>query len=216
MIGTLPAGTKGFDCNTTVSQATARKFYDAGYRFVVRYVPRVVRASYDISAPELVDILLGGLAVMLVQHVANPRWKATMDLGTAYGRVAAQEARAAGYPRGCTLWCDLEEASGTHQDVIDYCNAWYDQVVAAGYEPGLYVGYGCVLSADELYKKLRFRRYWSAYNLDADRVPAVRGVQLRQLEYPAPVRRVPGILFEYDEDIIKADRFGDTPILLIP
>lgn len=215
-IGTLPDGTKGFDCNEPVSLSQARAFYGAGYRFVVRYVPRVTPKLHDITARELVNVLLGGLGVMIVQHVANPGWKATHSLGTAYGNVAAEEAKRAGYPTGCVLWCDLEEVTGSHAEVIDYCNAWYDQVTAHGFEAGLYVGYGAVLTAEELYRKLRFRRYWSAYNLNADRVPAVRGVQMRQKAYPPPSQRVPGIPFQYDENIIKADAFGDSPVMLLP
>lgn len=215
-VGILPDGTRGFDCNEPVSQAQARKFLDAGYRFAVRYVPRVHQSVIDITAEEMVNILLGGLGVMLVQHVAQPGWKATEMLGASYGRVAVESAKLCGYPKGATIWCDLEEVASEPQFVIDYCNTWYDQVFGSDYEPGLYVGYGCVLTADQLYRKLRFRRYWSAYNLNVDHVPAVRGVQMKQGEYPAPPQRVRGIPFQYDTDVIKSDYFGDSPPLLLP
>lgn len=215
-VGALPDGTRGIDCNEPINIAAAKRFYDAGYRFAVRYVPRVARSANDITAMEKTEILLGGLALMIVQHVALPKWPATEQLGTAYGSVAVREARAVGYPKGATLWCDLEETKGTHEDVIAYCNAWYDQVFFGGYEPGLYVGYSAVLTADELYRKLKFRRYWSAYNLDAPDFPAVRGVQMRQGAYPPPPQRVAGISYQYDTNVIKADHFGDSPILLIP
>jgi hypothetical protein len=36
VIGTLPAGTRGFDANTRVTVPQARAFRDAGYKFAVR------------------------------------------------------------------------------------------------------------------------------------------------------------------------------------
>lgn len=215
-LGTLPDGSRGFDCNEPLTLATARKFVDAGYLFVVRYVARVSRQAHDLSAPELMNVLLAGLSVMVVQHVARPGWMASMDLGTAYGRQAAIEARACGYPKGGTLWCDLEEVGNDAGHVIAYGNAWYDQVAGNGYEPGLYFGYGDVLTGVQLYRDLKFRRYWSAYNANAEQYPIVRGAQMRQRSYPRLERRVPGVSFEYQEDIIQADKLGGSPILLIP
>lgn len=217
-IGILPLGTKGFDCNEPVSQSDARAFYQRDYRFAVRYVPRITRKINDISAAEYIGIMLGGLSVMLVQHVDHPGWSASSALGEAYGRVAALEAKLAGAPPNTTLWCDLEEVSphSTPAEVAGFCNSWYDKVLAFGYEPGLYVGFGCGLSATELYTKLKFKRYWAAYNLNADRVPAVRGIQMKQTPYPPISQRVAGISYQYDENIIRVDSFGGTPTLLIP
>lgn len=247
-IGTLPRGTLGFDCNTRVSLAQARAFQSAGYRFVVRYVRRSTKHDYDISAGELVGLLNSGLAVMIVQHVAAEGWVPTTALGGAYGAIAAQEASAVGYPRKCILWCDLEGVSpgADPRDVIGFCNAWYDKVREAGFDAGLYVGYGCGLSADQLYYKLKFRRYWGAYNLNTDSVPSVRGTCMEQLAYPPAsltrdaagrnrtvdkymekyeisekiaeklATRVAGIPFQYDTDIITGDHFSNFPALLIP
>jgi hypothetical protein len=217
-IGTLPDGSKGFDANTRVTLDVARKFYNAGYRFAVRYVPRITRAAHDLSARETIDLLLAGLAVMPVQHVSMRGWLASASLGQSYGRTAAREADLAGIPQGVTVWCDLEEVSRSSQaaDIIAYCNAWYDQVKASGYEPGLYVGYGARLTPAQLYYNLRFRRFWSAYNLNANEVPAVRGVQLVQKPYPKPADRVIGVPFEYDGDVLITDQLGSSPTLLIP
>lgn len=217
-VGTLPAGTKGFDANTKITVAQARAFQSAGYRFVVRYVRRSQKHDYDISASELLGLLNSGLAVMIVQHVAAEGWTPTTSLGGAYGAIAAQEASTVGYPRKCILWCDLEGvAPGVDpQDVIGYCNAWYEKVREAGYDAGLYVGYGCGLTADELYYKLKYRRYWSAYNLNTDSVPSVRGVCMKQGAYPKPSERVKSIPFEYDVDEITGDHFNNVPTLLIP
>lgn len=241
-IGTLPKGSLGFDCNTRVSLSQARAFQSAGYRFVVRYVRRSTKHDYDITAGELVGLLNSGLAVMIVQHVAAEGWLPSAALGTAYGAIAAQEAALVGYPRSCILWCDLEGVSpqAKPEEVIAFCNGWYDAVRLAGFDAGLYVGYGCGLTADQLYYKLKFRRYWGAYNLNSDSVPSVRGTCMEQLAYPpaslnshtvdkymakydvdeetatALAKRVVGIPFQYDTDIITGDHFNNVPTLLIP
>jgi hypothetical protein len=217
MIGALPTGSKGFDCNTTVSSYTALKFAAAGYRFAVRYVRRVDYHEFDITPKELVDLFKAGLAVMLVQHVAPPGWHPTGGLGRIYGDTAAEEAGRAGASLGCTLWCDLEEVGHgvDPRDVVAFCNNWSDAVRRAGFDPGLYVGYRCGLSADDLYRQLKFQRYWSAYNLDADSYPAKRGVQMRQYAAKS-ADHVPGVAFEFDVNIIGRDAMGGTPALMLP
>lgn len=215
-LGHLPTGTKGFDANVTITASDAAKFYAAGYRFAVRYVRRSQRHAYDLTSWELATLLRHGLAVMLVQHVAPPGWHPTELLGRVYGETAAEEAGTAGASPGVTLWCDLEEVSddSSPDDVIRYCNAWYDAVRQAGYEPGLYVGYGAGLTAEQLYWKLRFARFWSAYNLDTDRYPAVRGVCLRQ-HAKKLADHVPGITFEFDVNLIGKDALGGMPTLIL-
>lgn len=214
--GRLPTGTKGFDANVSIGAQSAERFYNAGYRFVVRYVPRVRPQPHDLSVGELAALLRAGLAVMVVQHVALPGWHPTADLGDMYGAYAAEAAEEAGYAMGAVLWCDLEEvAAGTpREETIAYCNAWYEAVRAVGYRPGLYVGYGCGLNAHDLYYRLKFSRYWSAYNLNKDQYPAVRGVQLRQFVAKA-ADRVPGVEFQFDVNLIGKDSKGSTPLLML-
>jgi hypothetical protein len=217
-LGHLPNGTKGFDCNVRLSPAIARLFYHAGYRFAVRYVRRAQPNNHDLNAAEILGLLDAGLGLSVVQHVAPPGWMPSAMLGAQYGATAAEEAQAAGVPHGVTLWCDLEGVDHTAdaRAVIGFCNAWYARVLAIGYEPGLYVGDSCGLTATQLYYNLLFARYWRAYNLNEDQVPVVRGVCMRQRPFPAPAARVSGVRFEYDENVISADRFGDSPTLLLP
>lgn len=213
----LPPGTRGFDCNTVVSATMAQAFlqHPRKYRFVVRYVRRSQRNSFDISPTELQVLTEAGLAVQLVQHVAREGWLPDGNLGMSYGEVAAAEAEAVGYLPGAHLACDLEgvSRSARHEDVRQFCNTWYDAVLSAGYLPMLYVGDSCILSAAELYS-LKFMAYWSAYNLNRDQYPAVRSVMMRQLPYPPPSERVPGCPFEYDEDIVTGDLKGSLPVMV--
>lgn len=217
-IGHLPTGSKGFDCNAVVGAATASAFYGRGYRFAVRYVGRVQHKPHDASSSELARLLRAGLSVMLVQHVKSAEsWDPEGEkLGRLYGANAARFADHCGYTEGAVLWCDLEGvAVGTpRQVVIDYCNAWHESVESAGYLPGLYVGWRAGLSARDLYYRLRFRRYWSAYNLNRDEYPAVRGVQMRQFA-ATRADHVPGVAFEIDVNLIGQDALGDSPLLML-
>ena len=217
-IGSLPPGSRGIDCNAHVSPAIAGKFRDAGYRFVMRYVRRAQPNSFDLTTGEVLGILNAGLGLGVVQHVAKPGWMPSASLGAQYGAVAAEEASAVGIPHGATLWCDLEEvdSAADASAVIGFCNSWYSRVLSIGYEPGLYVGYGAGLSADALYRKLRFTRYWSSYNLPRDSYPAVRGVCMPQLPYPPESKRVPEVPFQYDENLIVGDALGGFPTFLLP
>jgi hypothetical protein len=203
-----PAGVRGFDANTPISSQAAQDFFSAGFRFCLRYVGRTQMASHDLSAQEAEGILAAGLALMPVQHVEEPGWHPTGDLGAEYGRNAATVAQQIGFPAGVNVWCDLESVS-THaaaQDVIAYCNAWSDAVTAAGFAPGLYVGYGPGLTGQQLHDDLRFDSYWAAYNVDGVSTPRPRGWQLIQSEGHGTIA---GISTEdYDADTTQTDSRG--------
>lgn len=210
-----PAGSKGFDANTPISASAAAAFYAAGYRFCIRYVGRTQMASYDLTAAEANNILNGGLAMMVVQHVLNPGWSPTQSLGQEYGTNAATFTGQIGFPAGINVWCDLEgvSTSAASSDVAAYCNAWYDAVAAAGYVPGLYVGWEPGLSATQLYD-LQFQHYWGAYNIDGDSIPAVRGLQMQQHEGSGGT--IAGISTEsYDDDVTMTDAKGGQPLWLV-
>jgi hypothetical protein len=208
-----PDGLLGFDANTPISAAAARTFHDRGYRFAVRYVGRREMKPHDLSTAEAKTILAAGLALMPVQHVEMPGWHPTAVLGNEYGSNAAKFARQLGFPPGVCVWCDLEEVSGqsTAADVIGYCNAWYDAVKAAGYVPGVYVGYNPGLTGEQLYARLRFSHYWGAYNVDVT-IPS-RGWQLKQSVGHGAIA---GITTEdYDDDRTITDRKGGQAFWLV-
>lgn len=214
--GTLADGARGFDANQPITAAAAAAFVAHGYQFAVRYVKRRQQHDYDLSHAER-DVILGaGLGLMIVQHVAPDGWVPTPDDGAGYGAIAASECQALGLPGGFSVWCDLEgvHAETPSHDVITFCNNWFEAVNAAGYRPSLYVGWHAGLTPDELYHKLSFDAYWSAYNLDAGEFPAVRGVQMRQSAAKA-ADLIPGFTNQtLDVDVIHADALGGTPTLL--
>ncbi len=214
-IDTLPDGSRGVDVNQPLTDATAKALVDHGYTFAIRYVTRTQTHGYDLSAPEIDTILNAGLGLQVVQHVAPEGWSPTAELGTQYGTTAAADCGLLALPDGMSLWCDLEGvAVGTDPEaVIGYCNAWYDAVAAHGYKPGLYVGWHCGLTADELYHRLKFSAYWSAFNIPY--APVVRGFQMYQ-HAAKTSDLIPGFTNQdMDADVIQSDALGGTPSVVL-
>lgn len=202
------AGAHGFDTAAPISKAKAIAFRRAGFHFAVRYLTRHASPpAHDLTPAELTAITGAGLALMAVQHVAMPGWRANAKLGGQNGVNAARHAAWAGLPKGMTLYLDLEEVSRktSPADVIAYCNAWYDAVHKAGYLPGIYVGSGSGLTADQLYYNLKFKTYWKS----GSRVPPIplRGYAMVQKIIPGD--KIAGIAI--DRNVIMADQLGALP-----
>lgn len=211
-------GWRGFDTNQVVDADAAQAFAAMGYRFAVRYVPRQIEHPNDLSADETETLLAAGLCVMPVQHVeSESSWTPTDDKGRSYGATAAESALAAGILLGSSVWLDLEGvAAGVDaEQVIRYCNYWFDRVASAGFLPGIYVGWHARLTPEQLYKRLRFARYWSAYNLNSDQYPAVCGVCMKQHAAPTHAKPV-GVTLEIDVDVITGDALNRFPVLTGP
>lgn len=219
LVFTAPNATRGFDANLKLGPKTAAAFAKLGYRFAVRYVRRDPVHAHDLSAAEARTLLAAGLGVMPVQHVeSESSWVPTEAKGRRFGRAGAEHALAIGLPEGVTLWCDLEGvAPGTPaEQVTAYCDAWYEAVWARGYSPGVYVGWRAGLGPKGLFA-LRFRRYWGAYNLNADEVPAVRGLQMKQRTVKDPALVPPGLQpGDFQIDTVRTDALGGRPTLVAP
>jgi hypothetical protein len=212
------AGAIGFDIATPVSKAEAGAYRAKGYAFCVRYVSRTdgsrarnqAGGTPDLSPVEAQAILDGGLALMVVQHVAGTGWQPSLQLGRDYGAKAAEFTAAADVPPGVNVWLDLEDIpSGTAaKDIVDYCNAWFGEVAAVGYVPGVYVGFDVWLSPEQLFLQLKTSHYWRA----AGNIPDVahRGYQLFQHVLNA------GKADEFDKDVAMPDRLGGTALWLQP
>jgi hypothetical protein len=213
-VKSAPPGLLGFDSNTPLSRTDAEAFRRSGFSFCVRYLSRSTpQARNDLSHAEARAILAGGLALMAVQHVMRAGWVATAARGAQYGSAAAANAQEAGLPPGVTVWLDLEglRRDVASEDVVAYCNRWFDPVAAAGYAPGIYVGAACRLSGDALYWRLKTRHYWRS----GSKVPDLphRGYQLVQR-----ITRTPDVVngIDIDRDVTYVDEFGDAVNWLAP
>jgi hypothetical protein len=87
------------------------------------------------------------------------------------GKAAVRQAKAWGLPAGVTLFLDLE-GKAAHEtppgEMIAKINTWANDVAAAGYVPGLYVGVPQPLTSSEIYQ-LRVYRYWQGQGSTRDR-----------------------------------------------
>lgn len=197
----------GFDTAGKMTPQLARAAYDAGFRFVGRYVGLSLHTLGDLDADEVAIIENAGLALLVIQHVRAPNWNPSGHLGANDGMIALQNARDAGYAEGAHLTLDLEgvRAFTKGQDVIDHVNAWAD-AVKPSYPAMLYVGYGTILTLtpDELFHKLTVARYWSDYG---DRHVSERGFTVKQLCGDAPFLGT-----RIDVDLLQADSLGGRPI----
>lgn len=206
-VKTATAGLHGFDCDSVLTPSSVAAFKAAGFTFAVRYVSLgAVEPAYDLTAKEIDDILSGGLALMPVQHVRYEGWMPDEIMGRTYGHRAAAHCKEVGIFPGVTVWLDLEGISTTvpASAVIAYCNAWWGEVAAAGYEPGVYVGARSILTGGQLYFNLRMKRYWRSGSF----VPPIpyRGYQMVQEILGESIGGV-----QFDRNITLADNFGSLP-----
>lgn len=233
-----PEGALGFDVNHPLTAAQARSARRAGFRFCIRYVPRLELAvnpigDGDITEHEADAILDAGLSLVLVQHVSNPGWTASAAKGMRFGRNAAIYAAACGFPvihgeePRVSLFLDLEEVnlSSGSEAIVAFCNEWYEAVWDSGFEPGIYVGSKNGLNAQQLFQDTPFRQYWhAASEADPPRPrPNDRGYQLfqplrlrqeqlDQLEGVEMVNAKAGNCFECDLLFADGQRIHDVDV----
>lgn len=195
-----------------IQDGQAKSLVVAGYKFVLRYVPRIKQAANDVTALEVDRLLANGLAVMPVQHVEAGSWIPSAQKGTDYGKMAGLSAQNAGFIPGSNVWLDLESVDPTVPSaiVIKFANYWHGEVAKASFLPGIYVGWHAGINASDLYHRLRFTRYWAAFNLNKDQYPKISGVCMQQ----SPQKKQFGLVF--DPDTILADKFGRSPMMTIP
>ena len=209
-VASLPDGAMGCDVTAPLNVISAKQYLNKGYKFVVRYVGRGdgSRTFVDLTQEEGQAIVDAGLGLCVVQHPLAEGWSPTSALGQRFGAAAATLAGGAGLPVGVSVWLDLEGVAPASQaqEVIDYCNEWYDEVSAVGYAPGVYIGANPGLSADQIYWDLSMKSYWRGGSSTESGVPADipnRGYQM--------VQRITGSgTSEFDSDVTHADNFGGT------
>jgi hypothetical protein len=202
-------GSRGIDCPRQLLPSTIQGVLNDGYAFAVRYLSRAAYVNpSDVRGIEADTIRRMGLALGFVQHCPPEKqpWTPSVITSRADGYSAIRQLHAIGVPAGKTVWFDLENVAPNSSPLLveDCVNGWSEIVDDAGYQSGVYVGDGCLLDRLALYHNLRVTRYWAAYNLDRDRVPAVRGVCMQQHPYH------PGRSWA-DINVVCADAMGDVP-----
>jgi hypothetical protein len=194
-----------------VTREAAAAFVSDGYGFCIRYLSRAeAQGASDLTSSEALNILSAGLALSPVRHPRLSGWIPSRQLGSLDGSRAAQHAREIGFPHGPNIWCDLEGVlpSTPAQIVIDYCNAWFDAVLVAGYIPGVYVGFDAILDSGSLHERLKFSHYWKSLSQVPD--IAVRGYQMVQKdEHVAHGLSV-------DNNVTQIDKLGGALLWLAP
>jgi hypothetical protein len=215
-----PSGSPGFDTDTKLTSSTAEAFVKAGFKFAIRYLSlSATEAAGDLTTQEAQEILEAGLALMAVQHVPEPGWYPTQELGQQYGQYASGNAQTVGLPAGVNVWLDLEgvNSGASASDVSAYCNAWFGVVSGAKYVPGLYVGAGAILDNDQL-AALDVQYYWKSGSNSGSQQPG----SCFEYSYPAngycmvqsisSSDEIDGVT--YDGDVVQADNCGNTPLWL--
>ena len=147
---TLEAGTKGCDTVAALTYMDSLKLFDAGFRFVGRYV-------VSLKASELSDILRAGLAVMPISY-AN-----SFDPSDEIAALHRLQ-----IPQGVVVWLDVEDVKDDVLTLQQRINTWAKALKAAGFIPGIYVGAGCQLTSKEFYS-LAVNRYWRSCSRIIDR-----------------------------------------------
>ena len=221
----LPSGPvyRGIDTVHVITPEIAESLKAEGYSWVSRYIPRDSRrlvkpdarggdwlGCWTLSEMELGWILDSGLCLLPVQWGPTRGEVLTAEGGHETGRHARSAARAMGVPAGVHLFADVE-GNAARRSGRNGCKEWIEAWAAAVsggdvYKAGLYIGDpGVPLTFAQLYGLRGITSYWSAAN--APVAPLPRGYAVEQ----DPITEVAGI--QCDTDTIRADRFGDVPVL---
>lgn len=130
---------------------------------------------------EVGNALQGACFVVLYQGFYAAQW-VDPTIGTRRGQVAVSSAQFVDYPRGATIYLDVEDCgTASAQTIIEWINNWADEIVEAGYEAGIYVGCGQPLDSYQLYYELpHVNHYWQTCSKKCRVAVAVRGYQVVQ------------------------------------
>lgn len=130
---TIPAGAEGIDFAWWRPGDQVRP-----WSFVVRYLCKLPNGK-AVTRAEIDFYHSLGVAVGLVWEQAANDWEKGAAKGTEHGRLAAAFAQRLGYPKGLPLLTAFDtNALPGDARAQGYGNAFYDEVMAAGYDAGPY------------------------------------------------------------------------------
>lgn len=190
----LPHASLGFDCWSSVTAAQYAAMRALGFRHAMRYVD-------DLTPGEIADCLAADLRLVPVQGSRKPGWMPDSIKGGDDGARARRQAIALGIPVGVNIICDLEtpDTTATTGAIAAYAKSWCAELVAGGYLPKVYVGYGIPLDAAALYE-LPFVGYVRSFSGGVSDVTC--GWQMYQLfHHPTG-------------ECVVADIYPDAPIVV--
>ena len=171
-----------------------------------KHVAGVIRYTDNLTAQEIQGLLAAGLKIGIVSSCRGTGWVPTSDMGTRDGTAAVAKLKALGIPVGVTVWADMEGSGGTAQDSIAYLEARGKVVEAAGYQHGLYEGWGQKATGAQLAALHYTHGYWAALAI-AEARPSGIGWNLLQLS-PGN-QSLAGVTV--DLNAVQQDQKGRTP-----
>jgi hypothetical protein len=170
-----------FDASVYVNPDMAQRLYDAHYRTRFGYVHYRKTVKDEASDPshwpemmskqELREHVEIGMDVSLVQRIVPESIGGGLDYasGRRFGDAAGWNARELGAPKDICVWCDVESFEHrSPEQILSWCRGWYAGAVKHGIDPNGYFGQGLgnakdgYLTAEQLYRRLPFWKYWLA------------------------------------------------------
>ena len=180
---TIPAGLKGFDNIGTDTTSTLACLQNAGYTF------DVINTTGTTWQNEYTATTSVGMSAVLFQGYDPAAWQ-DVKQGTSRATTAVQKAQSVGYPRGSTIFLNLEETlnlgANGRQTMITWVNNWTKVVTAAGYRAGAYLGVNQISTAADIKAMTGLTAFWKSPSTSA--VPASpRGFVMTQSAVDASV-----------------------------
>lgn len=149
----------GADCAMILNEAKAKTLYDAGYRFVGRYLTGTYgsdRISKALTVEEEQIILDAGLRFFPIYQDGGTRLDYfTASQGTEDGQTAVETAIALGIPKDTIIYFAVDFDALEYQvnsNIIPYFRAVYNELSNSKYQVGIYAPrYVCTLVANAGY-----------------------------------------------------------------
>jgi hypothetical protein len=163
------------DTNTKLSSSEGQALWDAGVRYIIRYVPLPGNsAGGDLDVGELTRLTAIGHTVIPIQHPRSPQYN---TLNATTGLADAQHAinyclsididpskvSVANGGRPPALGLDMEGLKNPGPDSFAHAKVWVTTVLAAGFSALVYFGYDSGVTsaqADELTALGAFVIFW--------------------------------------------------------
>lgn len=132
--------------------------------------PSHSNSSWTGNRQALVDQGWGVVPIYVGQQITGPGSHAvTAAQGTIDGQSCAARMDAEGFPKGSTVYLDLENGAPYQPPQTEYVLAWANALGAGGFNPGIYCSHGM---ADDVATSVRFARIWAFKVPTVDRTEA--------------------------------------------